>query len=144
MSFLPKLMCPSCILSSGARGSPTMGLHGGISVPLLLYASCSSGLAIPTLVQPSTHRVGRRGSKTHAVLRLGTVQLWAPVQESKGVFCFKMGCPGYRGLWPKSIPVPCIPGLCLGSRGAPRSSSCSSELGTPRFPLAGATSSQIT
>lgn len=26
-----------------------MGLHAGVSVPLLWYASCSSGLAIPTL-----------------------------------------------------------------------------------------------
>lgn len=94
MSFLPNLLCPSCVPPSGARGSPAMGLHAGISVPPLLHAFCSSGLAIPTLVRPSTHRIGRRRNKTHALLHLGTVQLGAPVRESKGVCASKWGVLG--------------------------------------------------
>lgn len=113
-SSLPRLLCPSCIPPSGGKRQPCHGSSRRyFCSSAFVHLFCSSGLAVPTLVQPSTHHVGRRGNKTRALLHLGS-----SMGEQRGL-CFKMGCPGYRGLLPKSISVPCIPGLCPGE---PRSS----------------------
>lgn len=110
--LLPNLVCPSAA-QLGAKGSPVVGLHTGVSVPLVLYPSCSSGLSIPSLAQPGE---GEAVALTPG--HLGSARLQHQLGRAKG-FLLPKGVPWYRGLVPKGIPVPYIPGLCPGE---PRSS----------------------
>lgn len=61
-SLLLKLVFPSCVPPWGVRGSPTVGLRASIGIPML-YASCSSGFAIPAVGTARLHRAleGSRG-----------------------------------------------------------------------------------
>lgn len=82
--LLPNLVC----LTSAqlrAKGSPVVGLHTGISVPLVLYPCCSSGLSILILAQPSPCVV-----EGEAVTHPGT----SHCSTSSGLqraFCFQPG-----------------------------------------------------
>lgn len=69
-SLLLKLVFPSCVPPPrGARGSPAVGLRASIAIPLL-YASCSSGFAIPAVGTARLHRA-LGGSRACAVKRGG-------------------------------------------------------------------------
>lgn len=96
--LLPNLVCPSAA-QLRAKGSPAVGLHTGISVPLVLYPSFSSGLSLPTLAQ--------RGCSTSS-------------GEQRG-FCFQRGCPGTEAFCQRASPCPTSLGCARGSRGAPGS-----------------------
>lgn len=101
--LLPNLVCPSAA-QLRAKGSLSVGLHTGISVPLVLYPSCSSGLSLPTLAQPSPAMVeGEAITLTPG--HLGSAWLQHQLGRAEG-FLLPKGVSWYQGLLPKSIPVP--------------------------------------
>lgn len=107
--LLPNFVHPSAA-QLRAKGTPVMGVHIGISVPLVLFPSCSSGLSIPTLAHPSPCCGGGQGSNTQP----GTPQLsmaTTPAQESKRVSASKGGVLVPRPL-AKEHPRALHPGLC--------------------------------
>lgn len=85
--LLPNLVCPSAA-QLRAQGTPVVGVHAGISVPLALYPSCSSGLPIPTLAQPSPCCARGRGCNTPPETSQPSMAA-APAWESKGVSASK-------------------------------------------------------
>lgn len=155
---LPNLVCPSSA-QLRAEGSLVVGLHTGMSVPLVLYPSCSPGLSIPTLAWPGPAqpcRGGGRGCDTPGTSQLHVAA--APARDSRGVSASTRGVLLPR-LFVTERPHalhPCaVPGGPWSSRaqraGDPAGPSSSwghgrppFELGTLRASLPRATSSQIT
>lgn len=109
--LLLNLVCPSAA-QLRAKGTPAVGLHTGISLALVLYPSCSSGLSIPTPAQPSPAMVEAE-AVTLTPGCLCSAWLQHQLRRAEGILLPK-GVSWYQGLLPRNIPVPCTPGLCLG------------------------------
>lgn len=95
VSSLPKLACPSRAPAAG-------GLRAGVSVPLLLEPLTPQ--LLPNPPRPSQAPTTLGGNKSCALLNFGAA-VGTRTGEQRGL-CAKMWCHRY----PKSIPVPSVPG----------------------------------
>lgn len=75
------------------------------------------------------------GIKLNAVLCVGTVQLWAPVQESKGVFPSKWGVPGTEAFCRRASLCPASLGCAWGAVELPAAAPAAASWGHRGSPL---------